>query len=418
MLRLSLGTLAAAQLALQLILQITLLRLVGVGTDTDAYVAALTVPVLMQSVLALSLQSVWQPRLAVVAGNATEWRAAQGVAQGQVTLVFLGTAAVLFTCADLWVGALFPGFSELQRQLTAKLTRIMLIGAIFIGQATLFTAALRAREQFISGELVPLIGSAAAIAAVVFTVRDYGIEAAAWTNMARSMAVCLTLFWLADRPPIDLLGAWRSETWRKVFPVLAGSSLYKTSPVIDRFWASQGGVGGVTIYNLVQMGMGAIASVLERALTTSLTPRLARFGHAADLRSMRALFRRCLWQGAVAVAAIAILLIAFRPWWDDTVGNLLRIPGSRADEMWLLCLLLLGYLHVAGCGSIVVAAFYALGDTKTPIVMSVMSFLGGVLLKSVAFLMFELPGLALATSVYYVFNLAALCLLFERRIHV
>jgi putative peptidoglycan lipid II flippase len=417
MTKLALASLAAIQLLAQFVLQLIILRLDGAGVASDAYVASLTMPMMLAAVFTLSLQNVWQPRLAVLAANEGEWRDAQAVAQGQVLILFVTVVTITSLTANLWVGALFPGFSPQQVELTSHMTRIMLVGALFNAHGALFTTAQRARDRFISAEIVPIVGSLAAIAAVALTLENVGIEAAAWISLLRSVAVAAALFALAGFPGINIRGGWRSDMWSKLYPLLAGSSVIKTGPLIDRFWVSQVPAGGVTVYNLVQTGMGALASVIDRALTVSTAPRLARLAHAKDFRGMRTLYRRCIWHATLIVIAVPLLLLAMRPLWSTLVVDFLRVPGALADQMWLMCFLLLGYLHVAGCGSIVVTAFYALGDTRTPMKLSVVSFLGGAVIKSIAFVYWGMPGLAAATSVYYLFNLGAASYLFERRIH-
>lgn len=416
MTRLALASLAATQLLAQLVLQLIILRLVGAGVASDAYVAALTMPMMLGAVFTLSLQNVWQPRLAVLAANQGEWRDAQAVAQGQVLILFVTVVAITSLTADLWVGALFPGFSPQQVELTSHMTRIMLVGALFNAHGALFTTAQRARDRFISAEIVPIVGSLAAIAAVALTLENVGIEATAWISLLRSLLVAAALWVLAELPRINIRGGWSSDMWSKLYPLLAGSSLIKTGPLIDRFWVSHVPAGGVTVYNLVQTGMQALASVIDRALVVSAAPRLARLAHAKNYVGMRTLYRRCIWHATLIVLAIPLLLLALRPLWSTLVVDFLRVPATLADQMWLMCFLLLGYLYVAGCGSISVAAFYALGDTRTPMKMSVVSFIGGAVIKSVAFVYWGMPGLAAATSIYYLFNMGAVSFLFERRI--
>jgi peptidoglycan biosynthesis protein MviN/MurJ (putative lipid II flippase) len=83
----------------------------------------------------------------------------------------------------------------------------------------------------------------------------------------------------------------------------------------------------------------------------------------------------------------------------------------------LLCVLLLGFLQVSASGSVPVAAFVALGDTRTPARLSIVAFIAGVVLKSLCFLWTGLAGLALATSVYYLGNLVVVTLFLERRLN-
>lgn len=418
-LNLSLGAIAALQLASNLLLQLVLVSLLGPGEATDAYIAAQTMPVLLIAILATSLQNVWQPRFAVLHDKPAEWHAAQRTAQGQALLLIAGSCLLLLLTTRLWVPLLFPGFSTAQQHLTAELSGLLLLGALFNGHAALFTAAQRGRDRFIGPELLPLFASLLMIVGVALTLRRYGVEVVAWASLARSVTVCLVLYLMAGRPlPAPVRGIRSGEAWRAVRPLLLGSALYKTGPLIDRFWMSQAPAGSVTVFNLVQTGMAGVAAVLERTFTVSAAPRLARLAEQRDMQGIRSVYRGCIGRTTLVVSLLSLALLAAYPIWPWLLSVTLRIETAIAHQMWIVLLLLLGYLHVASCGSVVMQTFYALGETRLPVQVSSVMFVLGAIIKSVAFIGFGMYGLALATSAYYLANLVIMCLLLERRIGV
>src|SRR5690349_2730729 len=85
--RLSLGALAAVQLTASFLLQLMILAVVRVGAQTDAYIAAQTVPLLIFAIVGTSVQNAWQPRLVLAAPNFSEWIGVQSAATGQVLIV-------------------------------------------------------------------------------------------------------------------------------------------------------------------------------------------------------------------------------------------------------------------------------------------------------------------------------------------
>ena len=415
---LSLGALAAAQLVVGVALQFVVLVVVGAGPATDAFVAAQTVPMLVFGILALPLQNIWLPRLSVLANDLPEWRRAQGVAQGQL-LMLVGGAAVLLACtAGLWVRLVFPGLNGAQTQLAVQITQILLFAALLNGQAALLTIALRARDRFVAPELVLLIVSVIAVAATFVVVPQHGVLGAAWVNAARSALVVAILYGLAGRPVPALFGAVRdAASWRQVRPLLAGSSVYKCEPLVDRFWGSQAAAGGLTILTLSQTGIGAIAQVLERSVCMPMLPQLARLAESKDFAGMRLLYRRCILRTSAFVGVCLLLLLLAYPAWDAAMHAAFKLSQEAAKQMWLVCVMLLGFLQVAAAGAVPVAAFYALGDTRTPVKLSIASFIVGIGLKSAGFLWLGLPGLALATSAYYVGNMFVIAVFLERRLH-
>lgn len=417
-LTLSLGALAALQLLASVVLQLLVLTIVGAGPGTDAFVAAQALPQVLLAVLSVSMQSVWQPRFAVLANDIAAWRAAQCAAQGQSLMLFGSVALVVLASAGFWVPGLFPGFSSAQRELTVAMTLPLIAGAVLSGHAALLTTALRARDRFLTAEVTAVAGALCALALIVVTVPRYGVIAAAWVNLARALLTSCALFLLADRPHPSLASGWNhTEAWGQLRPMLAGSSLYKTSPLIDRFWTSQSAAGGMTIFSVGQTAMGALAMVLERAVSMPVAPRLARLVEAGDFLGVRSLYRRCVSRITWLVAGLGLLLLAAEPFWAGLLGPLLKIGPPLAFQLWVICLLLLGYLHVAASGTIAVAAFCAMGEAQTPVKVGVLAFLASVVVKSAAFVAWGLPGLAAATSIYYLANMALMSLLLERRIH-
>jgi putative peptidoglycan lipid II flippase len=416
-LNLSLGAIASLQLAASFALQLIVLAVLGAGIGTDAYVAAQAVPAVIFSVLAVSLQNVWQPKLAVLSGDLVQWRNAQGAAQGQVLMLFGGMAVALIATAPLWVHVLFPGFSDSQAAMTAYMSQILLVAMILNGQAALLTTAQRARDRFLAAEVVSLLATIAAAGALALLLPAFGVEAAAWITLARAIVVTVILYVLADMPAMALRRAWReTAVWHQLRPMLAGSSIYKTGPLLDRFWSSYAPAGGVTVFNLAQAGMGAFSAVLDRAVSVPVTPRLARLVAAGDYSGVRKLYRTCVIRITILVALLLVVLLLLKPFWSSLALSLLRMDDPLSSQLWLICLLLLGYAHVAASGSVAVAAFYAMGDAKTPVKVGVLGFAFGVLLKSLAFLTWGLPGLALGTSIYYIINMLAMCVLLEKKI--
>lgn len=394
-----------------------LLAAVGVGQPSDAYIAAQAVPSVLTAVLAVSLQSVWQPRLAVAGTTAAAWRSAHRTAHAQALMSFGGTGLVLGASAGLWIPALFAGFDAGTQALVARLTVPLLLAAVFNGAGAVLTTAQRGRDRLVSAEWVALIGSLVALAAVWPVARGLGVTAVAWLMLARAVLVWVALQVLVGGSLPDWRSGWRdSATWRQLHPLLTSSGVYKTAPLVDRFWSALAPAGSITLLGLAHSGMAALATVFERSLCMPSMPRIARSVSLGELAQARSSYRRSVAAVAAASAAVGLVLILVRPWWGAALGISLGMSAGLADDLWLLCCLLMGYLFVAAAGTVVVAVFYALGDTVTPARIGLLGFAVGVVAKSVGFLWLGLEGLALATSLYYLANLLVLVLTLERRI--
>jgi putative peptidoglycan lipid II flippase len=400
---------SAAQLAGQIAQQLAVLAALGVGSSSDAWVAAQSVPAVLTAIVAMALQSVWQSPLAQARDDVTTWRDLQRTAHAQALLAFALPCLVLAATVWAWAPLLFAGLPPAARQALAEATPALLAAAALHGATAVLTTAQRGRDRLLSAELVGLAATLAALVLAWPVARHAGVQGVAWLALARAAVVWLGLQFLVQGSwPRWQAGLRSAAQWRQMRPLLAGAALYKTAPLVDRFWTSLAAAGSVSLFGLAQSGTTAWATVLEKSLCMPLGPQIARAVGAADAEAARRLMRRALVRVALAGAASLAALLLLLPVWNALLGAVLALDAARAFELWLVCALLLGFVFVAAAGTAVVAVFYALGDTRTPALIGSAGFVLGLVAKAVGFLSAGLPGLAAATSLYYLFNLSAL----------
>jgi putative peptidoglycan lipid II flippase len=414
---LSLGALTGLQLLASLGLQVVVLRTVGAGAQTDGFVIAQTLPLLVVAVLATPMQNLWVSRLSGTSTDTSQWQAAHALAQGQMLWLMLGATLPLAATAPVWLVWLAPGLDPHARVMAVDMTRILLLGALCNGHNLLLTAALRSRQQFMLPEAVGASLALLALAAVFWVAPAAGVMGAAWLLAARSALASLILYTAADRPAFQLRVFRGQASWQQLWPLLAGTSVYKLSPLVDRYWGSMAPAGGLTMLSLAQTGMGAIAQVLERAVSVPVVPRLTPLAAQGRHRELWLLVRTNLIRVALITVTLALLLLAVSPWWDAILAQVLRLQPDAARQMWWICFLLIGFMHAAASGGLPVAAFVALGDTRTPMRVAGISAVVGMVLKSVGFLLGGLPGLTLATSIFYFATFVIVTHLLRKRLH-
>ena len=413
----ALMSVTSLQLLAQIGFQLLVLAALGLGRDSDAFVAAQAVPAVLVSVLGVSLQNVWQARLAVAAEASGAWRAGLRTAHAQALIAMSLACSALWASSAWWVPLLYAGLEGPTERLVLQMTPPLLLACMFSGASAVLITAQRGRDRLVSAETAGLVATLTCMVVVAPAVQAWGVVAAVYLLLARAALVWLVLLWLVGPAWPDWRAGWNDRPgWLQLRPLLAGSALYKASPLVDRYWSANASAGSLTLFSLAQTGMAALTAVLERSICMPVAPRISRCIAEGDAAGARRLYRRAVGVVAVASAAVAVGLLAAQPWWASSLAALLQMPATRADELWLLCMLLLGYMFVGAAGTAVVAVFYALGDTRTPAWIGVVGFFVGVAAKSLAFLAFGIAGLALAASLYYLANLAALVLSVERRL--
>ena len=403
-----LSILAALQLLAGLVVQLLVLRIVGVGPVTDAYVAAQAVPLVLAGLLSGSLQGLWLPRFARLAEDPTALRREQAASQGQVLRLLVGLCLPLWLGLPWWTRWMFPGFSSEQLAQVVALSGPLLAATLVNGQAALLLAAERARDRFIGIEVIALMGSFVMIGLVWLLVPRFGIVAAAWIALARAGMVYILYLRQCGWPPMALQpDASSREVWQQARPLLSVALFIKSSPLVDRFWSSNGSGGDVTLLNIAQLAMNALASIVERSVLVRAVPEFARELQRADLPGLQHSYLRCLARIGLVVLAVGVLLFAARPIWNGVMLRLLQTQPEGATQIWMMCLLLLPALFVAVAGSAAVAVFYAFGETRTPAAIGMFGFMTSIALKGLFFASFGIVGIAAAASTYLIFVMIA-----------
>jgi putative peptidoglycan lipid II flippase len=410
---LTLACLSGANILVTVLFQWYVITQLGVGIETDALFAGMALPQLILSVVSSSLTHVLVPLL-VTENELTFRQNAWGFFLG-VSGLFTTLALVLYVTAGYWVPWLVPGFSQPARLLTISLTRIQLVSMIFTASASVLWSVYHARQRFIWVELSTLLSSLIALIIILKLLPIYGVTGAALVIVLRTG---LQVAWLMPG-----LGRWQGpqwnsqamrEAWRRIRPLLIGNSYYRTDPLVDRFLASMAPAGGLSLLYIGQQIYGVANTVAEKALAVPMVPKLAVEAGANRWPTFRRIYqRRLLLVGGLTLLGYVVLLIA-----GERILNLLIGHGGVTKEnvhlLWLIMVALVGFFIGGAMGQITSTTFYAMGDTRTPTRMSIVTYTIYIPAKVVGFMYYGLIGLAVVTSIYLLVNLIVQVLLLER----
>ena len=390
-LNLSLGALAAGNLLVALAIQWYVVTRLGVGVSTDALFAGMTVPQLVLEIVSGSLMHVLVPLLASEEPEKfrrTTWALFIGIGG-----LFSALAILLAISAPGWLHVMLPGFSPDALRLTVSLTRIQLLGMVSTALLSVLWSAYHARSRFLWAEFAPVLASGIAFALLVVTLPRFGITAAAWANVGRSALAAAML--------LPVLGAWRRPdwrspelalTWRRIRPLLIGTSYYKADPLVDRYLASMAPAGGLSILYIGRQIWGAAGQIANRAIASPMVPVLAAYAKAGAWREFRrGLKERLIWAGAVTGGGYALFLAVGQPVLRLLIGHG-GVTAGNVTDLWRLMVGLGGILVAGTMGQLTSAAFYSFGDTKTPTRLGIITFSIYIPAKIAAYFYFGLMG--------------------------
>ncbi len=412
--------------------------LFGAGTAADAFNMAFRVPNLVRDLFAEGAMS------ASFVPTFTEWRAKHGDAAAWALarqLMSTLLAVLLAICALGWIAApaivklMAGGFAAVpgKLELTVTLTRVMLP---FLPAMALSAAAmgmLNARGVFFLPAFAPALLN---IGMIVFGLALIPFcRAQGWpiiTAMAVGVVLGGFLQFGVQLPALAKLGfAFRLEwpTWhpgvRRVaflmLPATIGLAATQLNVFVSQAIAASFREGSVSwlqyAFRLMQLPIGLFGV----AVATVSLPAMSRAAVGNDARQLRSTLSESVRLVFLLTVPSALFLAVFaRP----VIALLFQHGAFAADDTRAtgdaLLMYCIGLPAFAAVG-IFTRAFYALGDTRTP-VRSTFIAVGSNLALNLLFvgplagLGLEHRGLALATSATAILNLTQLAWLLRRRI--
>jgi putative peptidoglycan lipid II flippase len=398
--------------------------------EMDAFLAANRVPeTLFKLMAAGALGSAFIPTFTALLTRdqrQTAWKLASAIAN--LLLVGLIVAAIL---AGVFAQALVryvlaPGFSPELEALTVQLLRLMLPSAVIFALSGLVMGILNSHQVFFIPALTPAMYRLGLIFGVVFLTPQMGIFGLAWGVLLGATLHLISqlpgLWKLKGQyfPTFGLQLAPVREVGRLMLPRVFGVAVVELNFWVNTRLASymaEGSVTGLTwAFTIMLMPQAVIAQAVATAALPTLATQYA-LGKLDDVRhSLAASLRGIL---LLALPAAVGLLLLRQP------IVTLMLQYGRFDGAQLVSWALLWYAAglVGHCiVEILARAFYALHDTKTPVLVGAAAMGLNVALSFFFAWGFEqigwLPhgGLALANSLATALEAVGLLLLMRRRL--
>jgi len=410
-----LGGLAGVNILLAFFYQWYVLTVFGPGLKTDALFAGMVVPQLLLAVVTGSLTQVLVPLLTIEEESNFQkegWNFFQGIG-----LIFGLIAVFFYVTAATWVPWTVPGFNLETKLLTISLVRIQLVGMVFMALNGVAWSAYHARQKFVWAEMSPVLGTMAGFAFLIWGLPRFGIIIAAWAMVLRAVIQTILLL-----PGLGGYRApdWRTNTvreaWRRLYPLLLGTTYYKTGDLVDRFLASMAPVGQLSLLHFANQIYLAGNLILSKALAAPMVPLLAKKASEKKWLSFQKISQnRFFWTLVLTVAVFICILFSGAPVLSFLFGHGQFTIDEVLTLRWLL-VALVGVWVGGALGQILSSSFYAKGNTRTPTKIGIFGFTVGLGLKVVGFLYWGVLGIAAGTSLYYLLNAFLLKLALKQRL--
>jgi putative peptidoglycan lipid II flippase len=360
----------------------------GVGSITDAFIAAFRVPNLLRDLFAEgALSSALVPTLTAErehGGPEQAWHLANRLLTA--LLVILGGLTLLIAIGARWILRVYvAGFPPEKLDLAVTMTRILSPFLLFVALAAVAMGVLNTCGRFFLPSLSPAFFNVATIVGVVAlapVLPRFGFEPG--LSLALGAVVGGALQFLVQVPAMRIEGfrfrfelAWRDPGLRRIawlmLPATFGLAATQINILVDTVLASMFGDGPITYLSLAFRLMQLPIGLFGVAIGTANLARVSRDAAHDDREGMRANLAAALRAAALLVLPASVGLIALR---EPIVRVLFEHGRFDAEDTRRMAATVLCYalgLFAYAMTKIQVPTFYALGDTRTPVIGSVAS---------------------------------------------
>ena len=364
-------------------------------TGIDAYTAAFSIPdfmflVLVSGALSVTFIPVFNSRLAKNQRESA-WQLSSSLINFMALITLVASILIMIFAPLLVRYIVGPGMSESGQALATSMMRVIAINPFLFSISAIIASIQQAVGRFVFFALSPAIYNIGIIiGAVWFTngISIFGHQIFAGGIMGVALGVVLGAVLQLLVSSMGLIGlgfdykfkiAWKNKGFRRVLKLLparsADQGLDYLSSMVDLNLASRLGQGTIRAYNqagtLYSMPINLIGVAISTAAFPQMTERIGQGRPDLFARELRTIIRVIIWL-AMPVAAIAFFARGY-------VVSVIARGGDQliATLFGILCLVILlrSVYHIAA------RSFYAQQDTRTPLLISLVSITISVALE-------------------------------------
>lgn len=421
--------------ALGLIREVIIANKYGAERTADIFFASFKLPDLIFTLLIMgAMSAAFIPVLIenITKGKKEDIEVITNSVLNFFLLVSLAFSGIVFIFAPKIIPIVFPGFFKHTQDTgfdvltaTVNTTRIMLLSPIFFSISGIFSGVLNSYKRFITYSLAPIIYNISIIIAALFFTESFDIPS---YGLAVGVVIGAFLHALIQipevlktgfkyRPILNFKDGEIGRILKLMMPRSFAMGINQFNILIDAFVASYfiGGISVITYANDIQTVPTQIFGI---AIATAIFPHLAERFSKKDMtgfmKSFSWSFRRIIFFLIPATVGIIVL--------RAQIVRLIFGFGAFNWEStrWTTSALLFFTISLIAQGltPLIIRAFYAIQDTKTPLYVGIF-----VMLVNAAFT-FTLPfrtglgvaGVALAFTIASYTNLFLLLYFLHKKI--
>lgn len=353
----------------------------GAGQELDIYYAAFRIPDFINMTLITGAISA-----AIIPIFNSYWSKNQEQAKefisNLLTLFFFSLiiiSCILFLFAPALVSIIAPGFENEKKELTVMLTRIMLLSPILLGISNVISGVLHTFSRFFVTSLSPIVYNIGIIFGILVFVPRLGLSGLAWGVTLGGL-----LHFLVQIPIFFHLGFRVKRTFKifdtgvsKVLKLMLPRSLGLAAAQINLIAMTAIGsmliTGSIAVFNLANHLSRSLILLIAVPFSTATFPAMAKAFSEDEKKQFLEKFSLSARMVIFLIVPASMILFLFR-------AQIVRIIYGTGQFGWqdtrltAACVALFSLsLFAYGLVLLLSKAFYAMRNTKTPAISSVIA---------------------------------------------
>ena len=407
---------------------ILIAALAGTGPIADAFIVALRVPNLFRRLFGEgAFNAAFVPEFSGIYATDGPEPARDFAEQTIAVLAFW--LLILTVIGEIFMPQIMrllaPGFTDIpgKEQLTVALARITFPYVLLICLAALLSGVLNGLDRFAAAAAAPLVFNGVSIVSMLLLtpyLPNVGYSLAWGVTISGVLQLAL-LAWAVRRAGMRLhiprprMTPQMRHLLKRMGPGLLGAGVTQLNLAVDVVIVSLLPPGSASLLyyadRVNQLPLGVIGTAVGTALLPLLS-RQARSGHTEEAR--HTLARALEVSLALTLPAALALAVAGEPIMSVLFGRGAFTPEAAVLSAQSLACYAFG-LPAFVVVKVLIPAFFAHGDTSTPVRVGFAAIALNLLLNLLFMTPLRHMGPALATSLSALFNVIALGILLSRR---
>lgn len=385
---------------------IVLMYFYGTGAQSDIYVTAMNIPVVVFAAVGVALSTTFIPLYQEALENGGQKRA-QIFANNILCIVSIISILLSifgYIFAEPIVKLFAISFTGEKLAMTVEFVRIIIVGVLFIGLSNIMTAYLQIQGNFTIPGMVQLPNNIIIIISMVIggiTGKFYILAVGALIGMASQFLFQVPFAIKRGykfKPVVNFKDKYFKKMIWLILPVLIGVAVNQVNAMVDRSLASSLGDGVIAALNSANKLNFFVLGLFITSIGSVIYPTLAKLSTNNDKRKFAdavstsvncvSLIILPITVGAIVLATPIVRILFERGAFDD-----------RSTQMTAIALICYSVGMIAyGLRDILSKVYYSLKDTKTPMINGIIAVGANIFFDVTLMKVFGIGGLALATS--------------------